>query len=88
MKLIRYWFEFGLSLEDRHPSGVLLGCGVTAYSYEDAIALLKDRVFTDQPVPKITRIVENIDVSSLDENHVLPNIETPIYRGIWFPLGY
>ncbi len=39
--LKRYWFEFDLTLEDEHPAGVLLGCGVTARGYDDALSLLR-----------------------------------------------
>lgn len=83
MALTRYWFEFDLTLEDPHPIGVLIGCGVTAHNYEDALVLLKQRVFTHDPLPTITRVVENVDVSTLDASHVLPNMGIPTERGIW-----
>jgi hypothetical protein len=86
--LVRYWFKFDLTFDDPHPGGVLLGCGVTAYSYDDAVALLKERLFVRHSFPKITKVTENVDVSTLDQNHVLPNMEVPIHRGIWFPRGY
>ena len=88
MTLTRFWFEFDLTIDDPHPIGVLIGCGVTAQNYEDAIMLLEQRVFTQDPLPTITRVVENVDISTLDANHVLPNMRIPIERGIWYPIGY
>jgi hypothetical protein len=29
-----------------------------------------------------------VDVSALDSGHILPNIEPPNWRGIWFPRGF
>jgi hypothetical protein len=84
--LTRYWFEFDGAATDL-PPGVALGCGVTAYDLDDAIALLREHVFDGEP-PPITRVIENIDLSTLDEGHVLPNMEPHVWRGIWFPLGY
>lgn len=37
IKLIRFWFRFIPS--EKIPSTIQLGCGVTAYSYEDAVLL-------------------------------------------------
>ncbi len=88
MELTRYWFEFDLTLDEPHPIGVLIGCGVTAHNYEDAIMLLRQRVFTHDPLPTITRVVADVDISTLDADHVLPNMGIPSERGIWYPIGY
>jgi hypothetical protein len=88
MTFRRFWFEFDLRLDDPYPPGVLAGCGVTAYDLEDAISLLKQRVFTSGDLPGIRSIVEDVDVSTLDAGHVLPNMGAPVWRGVWFPLGY
>ena len=45
MELHRYWFKFDLTMQDPHPLGILLGCGVTAWEVEDARRLLSERVF-------------------------------------------
>ena len=82
-RLRRFWFSFeGL------PSFSVLnvGCGVTAYTYDDALHLLKDRVFA-QSLPACS-VIEDIDISTLDENHVRPNMGVVTQRGVWFPLGY
>lgn len=75
-------------LDEPHPIGVLIGCGVTAHNYEDAIMLLRQRVFTHDPLPTITRVVADVDISTLDADHVLPNMGIPSERGIWYPIGY
>ncbi len=86
MKLRRYWFEF--DPQDRTvPVAVRFGCGVTAWTKDDAVGLLRSCVFSEQGVPASV-IREDVDVSTLDANHVLPNMAPPSVRGIWFPLGY
>jgi hypothetical protein len=84
IKLIRYWFEF----EGNIPIGFNLGCGVTAWNYEDALNILKERVFKDIPIPNIKKLQTEVDVSLLDAGHVLPNMLPANVRGIWFPMGY
>lgn len=85
--MIRFWFQFNFKLDDGSPPGLLLGCGVTAYDYEDALDILATKVFKGSvPTPK--SVDENIDISTLDAGHVLPNMRPPIERGVWFPLGY
>lgn len=86
MVLVRFWFEFDVN--NPLPAGVRMGCGVTASSIDDATSLLADRVFKGASVPKITRVVQDVDISSLDAGHVLPNMGLPVRRGVWFPLGY
>lgn len=65
-----------------------MGCGVTALNYEDALNIVKNKVFNDKPIAPIKLTVENIDISTLDAGHVLLNMGMPSVRGIWFPLGY
>jgi hypothetical protein len=88
MKLNRYWFKFKLSLNDPHPIGTLLGCGVTASSKDEALELLQHKVFRNQQLPPLEKCIENVEQSELDTKHVLPNSGDPSVRGIWFPLGY
>ncbi len=88
MKLRRYWFQFDIPNSGIYPLGLLAGCGVTAYNYDDALELLQKKVFGKEAIPSIQKVVEDIDVSTLDEGHVLPNMGIPILRGIWFPKGY
>jgi hypothetical protein len=88
MNLKRYWVKFDMKIEDPHPPGILIGCGITAYSCDDMWSLLRTKVFKNESIPTIKECVEDIDTSLLDRNHVLPNMSDPNKRGIWFPLGY
>ncbi len=83
--LKRYWFSFE---QFDHPTSLNLGVGVTAFSKEDATDFLKQKIFADEVLPTIAGCVENIDVSTLESNHVRPNMDDPARRGIWFPPGY
>ena len=49
--LRRYWFNFEKPVE---PAALRLGCGVTAFDYDDAVRLLRERVFGGRHVPKVT----------------------------------
>jgi hypothetical protein len=83
--LHRFWFEFerdrGLS------SRLFFGCGVTAYNKDDALLLIAKQIYENSEMPKIVRVIEDVDISELDQGHVVPNMEAPIWRGIWFPKG-
>jgi hypothetical protein len=88
-RLRRFWFEFSPS--DRLTC-LNMGCGVTAFDYDDALYLLKNRVLESQlldleDLPIVSRVVEDVDVSQLDAAHVLPNMGLVTERGVWFPLG-
>ena len=86
--LRRYWFEFNHASNPEHRAWVLMGCGVTANDYDDAVNLLKERVFRVDDAAPIKRVIEDVDVSTLDPGHVLPNMHPPNLRGIWFPRGF
>ena len=61
---------------------------MTANNYEDTATLLRKRMFCGKELSSIARFVEDIDVSILDQKHVLPNVGMVNVRGIWFPQGY
>ena len=86
MSLHRYWVKFGFSMADPHPPGTLLGCGVTAHDQEDALMILRDRVFRGGTLPEVECVIEDVDMSTLDAKHVLPNMGNQFQRGVWFPL--
>lgn len=70
--LRRFWFAI--------PSS--FGFGVTAYSIGDAFFLLESEgILIDHTV----EVIVDIDVSTLDPNHILPNAGPPCFRGVWFP---
>lgn len=85
--LTRYWIIFDVSRIPQLQFRFAWGCGVTAYSYEDALFLIQIQIFEElqQPMPPIKTVVENIDISTLDKNHILPNMGVPVWRGVWFP---
>lgn len=89
MELHRYWIEFAISPGElgMFPSyaGLSWGCGVTAYNYDDAMKLLRERIFKSDPVPEVVRVLEDVDIEHVDEGHVRPNMGAPSNRGIWFP---
>ena len=88
MQLHRYWIRFDLKLSDPHPIGVLPGIGVTAYDEEDALRMIRELVFVRHPLPQVKELITDIDVSTLDDRHVRPNMANPVVRGVWFPKGY
>lgn len=85
--LRRYWLWFPGSAHQL-PAGLAYGCGVTAYDYDDVLTLLREHVFAGTTPPDPAEVVEDVDVSKLDPGHVLPNMEDPATRGVWFPRGY
>jgi hypothetical protein len=82
----RFWLTFESS--PAVPRAVSHGCGVTTFNYDDALELLREKVFTDGPMPLPTSVKEDVDISELDPGHVRPNMGDPTVRGIWFPIGY
>jgi hypothetical protein len=84
----RYWFEFEIDSAFNFPPGTGIGCGVTAYDYNDAIKILDEKIFHTIKQPSLKKFVENVDIRTLDQGHVIPNMKPPVYRGVWFPLGY
>ncbi len=83
----RYWIVFRVPLSPEYL-WLSLGCGVTARDREDALGLVQERILAGGAPPPIEKITEHIDVSTLDMDHVLPNIGNVLVRGIWFPKGF
>lgn len=75
--LHRYWFV----------TVPFLGLGVTAYSLADAEALLRTAGLP-RPGQTVLRVVEDVDIRTLDADHIRPNMHPPNWRGIWYPFGY
>lgn len=88
--LRRYWLEFDLSQgpEPAAPGWLGWGCGVTAFTVDDALRLVRKHVFQGAPMVPVSRIIEDVDTTTLDAGHIRPNMDEPISRGIWFPMGY
>ena len=80
-----FWFKFE---KLPRPTIINLGVGVSAYNYDDAIVLLRERMFGPNGPPVIEECLENVKMEDLEKNHVLPNIGNHLIRGVWFPQGY
>lgn len=76
-----YWLKFS---EPAVSQGLGLGAGITARDPADATALVLG-AFGEVRIASIDLVD---DVSSLDEDHVRPNMGNSLIRGVWFPLGY
>jgi hypothetical protein len=87
-KMTRFWFEFEYSRIEDLPHGTSLGCGVSAFNYPDALSILKKKVFKGRSIPPFRKEIENIDIRTLDQGHVTPNMGDPTLRGVWWPLGH
>ena len=85
MNLRRFWIRFSPASGFAAPRP---GCGVTAYDYDDAMIILADSIFNGKTVPEIAEVIEDVDVSKLDQKHVIPNMEAPTWRGVWYPRGF
>jgi hypothetical protein len=49
---------------------------------------LRYLAFSPAGLPELVEIVADVDVRSLDQGHVIPNMNPPNWRGIWYPKGY
>jgi hypothetical protein len=66
--LRRYWFTFPRS---SRPTPLNLGSGVTAYDYDDAMDMLRQRVFNGAE-PSVADVIVDVDVSTLDKATFCP----------------
>jgi hypothetical protein len=73
--LTRYWFRLRDSL----------GYGVTAYSVEDARHLLKEAGLEPHLDSDVIEILHDVDIRSVDQQHVVVNMGPPNFRGVWYP---
>jgi hypothetical protein len=82
--LHRYWIR----LDSGDGRGREAKFGVTAYSETDALEIVRYLAFPAAGLPEIVEVVVDVDVRSLDQGHVIPNMHPPNWRGIWYPMGY
>jgi hypothetical protein len=83
--LKKYWFEFEFAPDEEMVLQLAFGCGVTAESPQAAVELVMARVFPDRPLPRLRRVLEGVQVDSLDPEYVLPFVGDHKRKGIWFP---
>ena len=74
-ELRRFWFSLSRGF----------GIGVTAASPAEARELAEDVRLRFHPNARITGEIVDVDVSSLDANHVLPNVGFVVAYGVWYP---
>jgi hypothetical protein len=86
--LIRYWFEFDYP-KPRIGHGVYIPacgcCGITAFDYQDALKIMRRFMLRDNETPIFKRVIENVNVSTIEDKRVIPNLGVPVWRGVWFP---
>jgi len=86
LELRRCWFEW--SDPDggcRYP----FACGVTAYSREDALTILRQTIYADRSeLPGLRREIDDVDLSKLEIPVSPPPVMVPIRRGIWYPSNW
>lgn len=83
--LKRYWLI--ISPENPYGTG---NFGVTAYSENEAIEMISaslQKLNRLNLIPTLSdkKIIEDIDITLLDENHVIPNMGIVSSKGVWFP---
>ena len=74
-RLQRFWF--------RTAEG--LGIGVTAASRGEAERLAHDAAERLNLNFEVLEVVADVDIRTLDQGHVIPNMGPPSVRGVWFP---
>ena len=80
--LHRYWLTLA---PISHSSIRVAGCGITAYDEADARRLFETTVVPYLGPREIVGIIEDIDVTTLDQGHVIPNMGICSNRGVWYP---
>ena len=91
--LRRYWVESDLPPPRTPPPGAVWldgpdafavrACGVTAFSKEDVLGLIRPQVFSGGGMPPVRRVAEDVDVGALPVNHSMAR--PPCWRGVWYP---
>ena len=85
IEMHRYWIKFDPKGGELGGYGVLMGCGVTADNLEDALRMAGVIVSKGDQMPAVLSVTEDVDTSTLDPKHILPNSAYPDRVGVWFP---
>ena len=80
--LTSFWFIFERASEQ---SVLDMGAGVTAYDLADAKKLLEAQVFPLFGERPVESIITDVDIRTLEDKHVRPNMGNPAVRGVWYP---
>ena len=73
--LRRFWF----------PAGGNFGIGATGYDLADATNLASAAAAELRWTIDLASVIEDVDVSDLEQNHVRPNMGVVVFRGVWYP---
>lgn len=73
--LTRYWF----------PATQGLGIGVTAYSLPQAREMAMSALSSLPSGAQLGVPIADVDVSDLDQGHVIPNMRPCNFEGVWYP---
>ena len=74
--LRRFWF----------PASQGIGIGVTAESEAVAHRMAQRTLEQYRPGAVLTGVVADVDVRTLDQHHVVPNMRPVVWYGVWFPM--
>lgn len=85
MHLHQFWFRFQNAPAS---SPLVLGCGVTAFSHDDALALLAETVFAHGQALPIERVIEDANIDDIHAGQTTVSHDIIHQRGVWFPRGY
>jgi len=80
--LHRYWLTLA---PIAHPGIRVAGCGITAYDEADARRLFETTAVPYLGPREIIEIIKDIDITTLDQGHVIPNMGLCSNRGVWYP---
>jgi hypothetical protein len=86
--LKRYWFEFDFPKPRLSHDAYIPACGccgITAFDYNDALIIMRRFMLLENEKPIFSRVIENIDVSTIEDMHIIPNLGVPVWRGVWYP---
>jgi hypothetical protein len=72
--LRRFWFK----------SIINSGIGITAYSFDEAELILNETIKKHNLELNIVEVISDVDIRTLDQNHVVPNMNPPNLKGVWF----
>ena len=82
MKLKKFLIEFD------NNDDWMRTVGVTAWTEEDALNLIRDNILSKKQLPDLKNIQEINSLDDLDQGHIIPNMDEFVSRGIWFPIGF
>ena len=72
MKLTRFWFE----LAEPPKAHFSRYFGVSAWTYDDALAILRNTLGVELDPLKIIKSICDVDIRTLVPNHIRPNMGT------------